>query len=158
MICDARLTFAESVTVTGAAATRNVGDQIPLTTINGQSRDIGNGRPVYFVVKIDAAPEDADTVKFQLVSGATASIPTNGTQTIHYATGDIPVANVEAGTFPVIVALPLEGPVYNNFLGFQVVNVGSSALAALQVTAFLTLDPPAWKPYEAALRFWDQLP
>lgn len=145
MIMDERLEFADATAVTGAAATRLVGDVINLQ----QARDIGNGQPVYAVVQVVTAPTGADTVKFQIVSDAQAAIATDGTQTIHAATDAEAIADLPVGT-TFVLALPLEGKAYEQYLGFQVVNAGATALASLEVNAFLTLDPHGWQAYPDA--------
>lgn len=142
MILDKRNEFADGVAVAGAAAVRNAGDTIPL----GSARDLGNGQPMYFYVQVDTAPTGADTVEFQLVSDSTAEPATNGTATTHLRTGAVAIASLPAGK-RYVYALPLEGAVYEEFLGLQVVNVGAGALAALVVTAGLTLDPAGWQAY-----------
>lgn len=145
MIMDERNEFADAVAVSGAAATRNVGDVINLQ----QARDIGNGQPVYAVISIDTAPTGADTVEFQIVSDSTATPAVDGTQTVHVSTGAVAIANLPVGkTF--VLTLPLEGNEYEQYLGFQAKNVGATALADLAVNAFLTLDPHGWQAYADA--------
>ena len=142
MILDKRTEFADGVSVSGAAGTRNVGDVIDLST----ARDIGSGQPVYLYILIDTAPTGADTVEFRLVSDATAIPATDGSATVHYSTGAKAIANLPAGT-RFMVALPLEDPAYERYLGLQCVNVGASNLASLVVTAGLTLDPRKLESY-----------
>jgi hypothetical protein len=142
MILDKRTEFADSVAVSGAAGTRNVGDTIPL----GFARDLGNGQPVYVYFLVDAAPTGATTVEFRLVSDNTGVPATNGSATTHISTGALPIASLPAKK-RFVYALPLEGAAYRQFLGLQVVNTGGSPLADLVVTAGLTLDPAGWQAY-----------
>lgn len=150
MILDRLTEFADSVAVSGAAGTQNVGNALdlqgpPPNTIG----DIGNGWPVYWVVTIEEAPTGADTVEFHLVSDAVDPPATDGSATLHATTGDVAIADLPAGkTF--CIALPLEGNLYERFLGLHVTNVGAGALADLVVNSFLTLDPHGWQAYPDA--------
>lgn len=142
MILDRLTEFADGVAVTGAAATRNVGDVIDLEV----ARDIGNGQQIYLYVLVDAAPTGATTVEFRLVSDTAETPATDGSATVHWSTGATAIASLPAGTL-FMVPLPIEGFEYERYLGLQATNVGASALAALEVSAGLTLDPKAWKAY-----------
>lgn len=142
MIVDERTEFADGVAVSGAAATRNVGDVIPL----GNVRDIGAGQTAYVYVLVDAAPTGATTVEFSIVSDAVNPPATDGSATQHITTGAVPIADLPAGK-RFVFALPVEGNEYEDYLGLQVTNVGATALANLVVTAGITLDPIGWKPY-----------
>lgn len=149
MIIDSRNEFADATAV-GAPnnSTVNVGNQIDLEV----ARDIGNGQTVYAVFQVDTAITSggAATVQFQLASDASDSIATDGTQTIHYTSKAFPVASLTAG-FTVVVALPLEDPDYERYLGVQVVETAGQALTAGKINAFLTLDPHGWQAYADAL-------
>lgn len=137
MILDERNEFADGVAVAGAAATRNVGDVIDLGTV---VRDIGLGKTLYLNLIVDTAPTGADTVEFKLVSDAGATPATDGSASQHWSSGAVAIASLPAGT-RYTIPLPIAGVAYERYLGVQAVNVGASALAALVVTAFLTLNP-----------------
>lgn len=111
-------------------------------------RDIGNGRPVYLVVTIDTAVTSggAANVSVSLVSDAQAAIATDGSATVHATSASIAKATLVAGYVLFIIALPWEGPPYEQFLGI-LQNVATTALTAGKINAYLTLDPPAWKAY-----------
>ncbi len=154
MILDKLTEFADAQSVAGTAGTTiNVGSQINL----GSARDIGAGQPLYLVINVDTSiitGGAAGTIAFQLASDSTASIATNGTQTIHYTskafvTDDDALNELDAGETAVIIALPMEGVAYEQFLGVQAV-IGTTDTTAGKINAFLTHDPSKWKAYADA--------
>lgn len=154
MILDKLTEFADAQSVVGTAGTTiNVGSQIDL----GSARDIGAGQPLYLVINVDTSiitGGAAGTIAFQLASDSTASIATNGTQTIHYTskafvTDDDALNELDAGETAVIIALPMEGVAYEQFLGVQAV-IGTTDTTAGKINAFLTHDPSKWKAYADA--------
>ncbi len=144
-IMDANLEFADAVSVANAAATINIGDVIDMSVV----RDIGNGQPVYLVISVDTeiiTGGSAGTIQFQLVSDAVTT-PSTTTATIHaiseeFVTDDTLLIDDElrAGEFPFVVALPLEGPEYERYLGIQAI-IGTTTTTAGNINAYLTLDP-----------------
>jgi hypothetical protein len=156
MILDETLEFADAVSVTTpvAVGTANIGDVIDMTV----ARDLGNGEPMYLVISVDTeiiTGGSAGTIAFQLVSDSTSTIATNGTQTVHFTSRafvtDDAAANdaaLSAGEFPVVVALPMEGQVYERFLGVQAVTA-TTLVTAGKINAFLTHDVARWKAYDA---------
>lgn len=154
MILDKLTEFADAQSVVGTAGTTiNVGSQIDI----GSARDIGAGQPLYLVINVDTSiitGGAAGTIAFQLASDSTASIATNGTQTIHYTskafvTDDDALNELDAGETAVIIALPMEGVAYEQFLGVQAV-IGTTDTTAGKINAFLTHDPSKWKAYADA--------
>lgn len=155
MILDERTEFADAASVAAAAGTALIGDVIDLQI----ARDIGNGQPVYWVVT--TATEIitggvAGTVKFQLVSDAQAAIAVDGSATVHLDTGtfvtDDAAANspqLNAGGIIACIALPLQGPVYERYLGVLCIT-GTTTTTAGAINSFLTLDPTGWKAYADA--------
>lgn len=152
MIIDTLTEFADAVSVAAAAGTANIGDQIDLGIAG---RDIGNGKEVYLVITVDTSIITggvAGTIQFQLVSDDSASIATNGTQSIHwqsraFVTDDAALNDLDAGDVAVVVALPYEGSTpYERFLGVQAV-VGTTTVTAGAISAFLTFDGHGWKAY-----------
>jgi hypothetical protein len=87
----------------------------------------------------------AATVQFQFASDAQAAIATDGSATVHAQTEAIPKATLVAG-YQRVIPLPLELPVYEEFLGILQIT-GTAALTAGKVNAYLTLDPPQTKAY-----------
>jgi len=150
MIMDERTEFADAASVAAAAGTALIGDQIPLSI----ARDVGNGQPVYLVLTCSTSIITggvAGTIKFQLVSDATAAIAVDGSATVHYDTGtfvtdDDALNDLDAGDVIACVALPLEGNAYEEYLGILAI-VGTTTVTAGAINAFLTLDPKGWKAY-----------
>lgn len=151
MIMDERTEFCDATSVAAAAGTALVGDVIDLGTV---ARDIGNGQPIYLV--ITTATEiitggAAGTVKFQLVSDSTANLATS--PTVHIDTGtfvtDDSAANsaqLNAGGVIFCGPLPLQGNVYEQYLGILCITATTTTTAGA-INAFLTLDPRGWAAY-----------
>jgi hypothetical protein len=145
-IFDSRTEFCDAVSVAAAAGTALVGSQIDTSVV----RDVGQGQPVYLVVNVDTeiiTAGAAGTIQFKLASDATAVISTT-TSSIHaispeYVTDgtDANDAELKAGQYPWVIALPMEGEQYEQFLGILVVT-GTTTTTAGAINAFLTLDPP----------------
>jgi len=153
MIMDERNEFADATSVAAAAGTALIGDVIDLGTV---ARDIGNGQPMYLVITTDTeiiTGGSAGTLQFILASDAQAAIATDGTATVHWAsqafvTDDAAVNAVQfnAGGVIACIALPLQGPVYERFLGILAVTATTTTTAG-KINAFLTPDPIGWKAY-----------
>lgn len=147
MIMDDRLEFADAVSVAAAAGTALIGDVIDTAAVH---RDIGSGEPLWLVITTDTeiiTGGVAGTVKFQLVSDAQAAIATDGSATVHFDTGNFVTddaaansAQLNAGGVIAMVALPMEGPVYERYLGILCVTATTTTTAG-KINAFLTLDP-----------------
>lgn len=153
MILDKRTEFCDAVSLnTGAAGTYNLGDVIDLGAVS-PSRDLGGDMALYLVITVDTGittAGTAGTVAFQLISDAQDAPLTNGTQTVHavsraFVTGATAIA---AGTVLFAVQLPMEGAVYERYLGVQQIT-GTTALNAGKINAFLTEDVARWKAYDS---------
>lgn len=148
MIMDERLEFADAVSVAAAAGTALIGDVIDLSSV---ARDIGSGQPMFLVISVDTeiiTGGSAGTIQFVLASDAQAAIATDGTATSHFRSQlfvtDDSAANdaaMNAGSFPVVIPLPQEGPVYERYLGILAI-IATTTVTAGKINAFLTLDPP----------------
>lgn len=141
MILDERNEFADATALSTAATGRAlVGDVIDL---GATSSDIGNGQPLYLVIQVDTdvTSAGAATVSFELASDASASIATDGSATVHAVTAAIPKASLVAGYVAAAVALPIGS--YERYLGI-LQNVGTAALTAGKVNAFLTTNVAKW--------------
>lgn len=153
MWLDERTEFADAASVAAAAGTALIGDVIDLGAAH---RDIGNGRTVWLVITVDTeiiTGGNAGTIQFVLASDAQAAIATDGTATSHFrsqlfVTDDAAAndAQMNAGGVPVMVALPLEGPVYERYLGILAI-IATTTVTAGKINAFLTLDPAKWASY-----------
>lgn len=133
MILSKRTEFADATALsTAATGLALVGDVVDLGTdgIN----DVDN---VYLVIGVDTAvtSSGAATVEFQLVSDAQAAIAVDGSASVHYKSAAIAKADLVAGYTAVRVELP-KGQ-YERYLGV-IANVGTTALTAGKVNAFLT--------------------
>lgn len=152
MILDERTEFCDAVSLnTGAAGTYLLGDQIDL----GVARDIGAGQPLYLVVTVDTGitvASSTGTVSFSLASDASAAIATNGTATVHATSAAWATSTtaIPAGTVLFAVALPMEGAVYERYLGI-LQTTGSTAINAGKINAFLTHDVAKYKAYADAI-------
>lgn len=148
MIMDERLEFADAVSVAAAAGTALIGDVIDTGAV---ARDIGQGQRLWLVITTDTeiiTGGAAGTVKFQLVSDSAAAIATDGTATVHIDTGtfvtDDAAANsaqLNAGGIIFAGPLPVEGNVYERYIGILCVTATTTTTAG-KINAFLTLDPP----------------
>jgi len=150
MILDSLLEFADATSVAAAAGTALIGDVIDLQ----EARDIGSGEPIYLVIQCDTAiitGGAAGTVKFRLVSDAQAAIATDGSATVHYDTD--PLVTGAAGTgltadgaMITAIALPMEGAVYEQYLGILCITATTTTTAGA-INAFLTKDVTKWRAY-----------
>lgn len=156
MLLDAYAEFADAVAVNAAAGTALIGNVMDLGLPH---RDVGNGEGTYFIVTIDTSiiAASAGGVQFQLVSDAQAAIAVDGSATVHYASKVFAsnviastAAQLKAGAVAVCVELPLEGAVYEEFLGVLVVTSTATTTAG-KINAFLTLDPYGWIDYPKAV-------
>lgn len=148
-ILDERTEFADAVSVAGSAGTALIGDVVDLQ----QARDIGAGSPIYLVISTGTeiiTGGAAGTIKFQLASDAQAAIATDGSASVHYDTGTFVTddaganaAELNAGGVIATVALPMEGRPYERYLGI-LATIGTTAVTAGTINAYLTLNPPKW--------------
>lgn len=144
MILDERNEFADATALSTAATGRAlVGDVIDL---GASPSDVVDGMYLVIQVDTDVTSAGAATVSFELASDAQAAIATDGSATVHYASAAIPKATLVAGAKVAVVELP-QGT-YERYLGI-LQNVGTAAVTAGKVNAFLTKDPANWKAYDA---------
>lgn len=144
MIVDKLTSFCNATALnTGAAGSYLIGDVIDLQA----ARDVGQGNPLWLVILVEttATSGGAATGTFQLRSDATAAVdPSTGT--LHMTSPTFAVAAMTAGTTLFKAVLPLEGNVYERYLGLIQVT-GTAAFTAGKIDAFLTQTPAAWKAY-----------
>jgi len=155
MILDERTEFCDAQALnTGAAATYNIGDQIDLGLAGRAPASAGDHLYLVIQVATGITAGSAGTVQFQLASDDSGTLATNGTQSIHlqtraFTTGTgTGTTTLKPGTVLGVFQIPLEGVVYERYLGVQQVT-GTAALTAGAVDAFLTPTPPVWKAYDA---------
>lgn len=141
MILDERNEFADATALSTAATGRAlVGDVMDLGAV---SQDIGNGQSLYLVIQVDTAVTSGGsaTVSFEVASDAQAAIAVDGSATVHAVTAAIPKASLVAGYMVAAVMLPIG--TYERYLGI-IQNVGTAALTAGKINAFLTTDVAKW--------------
>lgn len=141
MILDERNEFADATALDTAGTGRAlVGDVVDLGTDG-----VNDVEDLYLVISVDTdvTSAGAATVSFELASDAQAAIAVDGTATVHYASPAIPKATLVAGYQAVKVELP-KGT-YERYLGI-LQNVGTAAVTAGKINAFLTFNPYTWKP------------
>lgn len=157
MILDETLEFADAVSVAAVAGTALIGDVIDLGATH---RDIGVGDPLYLVITTDTeiiTAGAAGTIQFKLASDAQAAIATDGTATVHletkaFVTDDAALndAQLNAAGVIAVMALPMEGTVYERYLGLLAVIVTTEVTAG-KINAFLTRDVAKWASYANAV-------
>lgn len=142
MITDRLTTFCSATALnTGAAGTYLIGDVIDLEN----DRDIGQGNPIYLVINVEttATSGGSATGTFKLASDAQAAIHVS-TSTVHVVSPTFAVANMTAGKNILRAVIPMEGNVYERYLGILQVT-GTAAFTAGKIDAFLTMDVANWK-------------
>ena len=147
MILDDNLEFADALTVPTATGRALLGDVVDSDVV----RDLGMGKQMYVAIQVTTAilSGGSATVAFELVSDAQAAILTDDTATKHGQTFAIPKAQLTVGA-EFYIPIPPESPAYERFLGI-ISNVGTAALTAGKVNAFLTLEARGVKAYPDAV-------
>ncbi len=146
MILDERTEFADAVSVAAAAGTALIGDVIDLGAVN---RDLGAFEHLFLYITVDTEIVTggvAGTIKFQLVSDAQAAIATDGSATVHWDSGTFVTNNaagndslLNAGSFLAEVPFPLQGKLYERYLGLLCI-IGTTTITAGAISAGLTPD------------------
>lgn len=134
--------FGDAFDITESAGTYNLTNQIDTGSV---VRDLGIGEPLFLVISAasDIKAGSAGTLAFKLVSDASASIATDGTASVHFASGSFVTGTtaIPAGTIFACVALPHAGATaYERYLGVQAV-IGTAAITEGTVDAYLTNVP-----------------
>lgn len=148
MILDDRNEFADALAVnTGAAGSYLLGDVIDLGDPN---RDIGQGTKLYLVGQVDTTftSGGSATFAFSLASDAQPAIAVDGSQTEHFRTRAIPVAQLTAGTVICAIGLPIGD--YERYLGV-IQTTAVAAATAGKVNFFLVSDVAKIKHYADAV-------
>lgn len=148
MILDERLEFADAVSVAGSAGTALIGDVIDTQESTG---DMSTSENLYLVVRASAAIVTASstgTFKVALASDAQAAIATDGSATVafesrSFATG-VGAAGIKAGTLLAVIEVPMM--THERYMGI-LATIGTTAVSAGSIDAFLTTDVARWKAY-----------
>lgn len=149
MIIDTLTQFSDSGDFANETGTANVGSQIDLGS-SGVFLSNGGKNP-YLAVFVETAADGGAggnaTVAFQLASDSTASIATDGNQTIHFTSKAYGAAELTAGK-KLFFPLPVNND-YERYLGLQLVTAveGEDALVC---TAFIAFDPSLNVPFADA--------
>lgn len=148
MLLDKLFEFSDAQALAGTAGTTILStNQVDLSVV----RDIGRGRPLYLVISVDTeiiTAGSAGTLQFAFVSDDSATIHAT-TRTVHFlsrafVTDDSAAnsAEMNAGAYPVVLPIPLEGVPYERYLGVQYIPA-TTDITAGAVSAYLTFDPPS---------------
>jgi hypothetical protein len=146
MILDTNLQFANDLALPTSTGTANIGSVVDMNE-NGR---FGDGKTSYLCIQVSEAVTSGGSaqVRFQLVSSDNETIETNGDQNTHITSGEISKADLTVG-HQVVIPIP-GGEDFGRYVGVQSI-VGTAALTAGKVNAFVTLDPPAsWYPAKDA--------
>lgn len=148
MILDELLEISDASALATGTGRALEGDVIDL---GATPQDFGTGTPLYLVIQVTTAVTSAGaaTVTFELVSDAAAAIATDGSASLHATTEAIGKASLVAGYTRIIPIPPGEGTEYERYLGL-ITNVGTAALTAGAINAFITATPYRWKSYPDA--------
>jgi len=148
MILDERLEFADAVSVVGSTGTALIGDVIDTTNSTG---DMSTSENLYLVVRASTAivtASAAGTFQISLASDAQAAIATNGTATVAYASKVFATgagaAGIAAGTLLAVIEVPMM--YHEQYMGI-LATIGTTAVSAGSIDAFLTADVARWKAY-----------
>jgi hypothetical protein len=146
MLTDRRTTFCDNTAIGGLTGRRALGDAIDLQSL----RDIGADANVYLVVQmsVTATSGGAGTLQIELVTDAQDPPLVDGSATEHITSPVFALANLTAGSELIKMVLPIEGQgsSYERYLSI-IANVGTAALTAGSINAFLTLQPPVHRSY-----------
>ena len=145
MLMDKRTEFCSATVIGGSTGRRLLGDVIDLEN----QRDIGSTDNVWLVVQVATTftSGGAGTLQIELATDAAAAIAVDGSATEHITSATFALAALTAGTTLVQQLLPNEGDTpYERYLGI-IGNVGSNAMTAGAINAFLTTQPPNHKAY-----------
>tara|TARA_Y100000389_G_scaffold30996_1_gene26210 strand:+ start:9516 stop:9971 length:456 start_codon:yes stop_codon:yes gene_type:complete len=147
-IIDERLEFCDATALsTSGTGLALVGDVVDITSA---SSDLGMGEALYLVIQVTTAVTSGGsaTVNFKLASDAAAGIAVDGSATVHNVTADIPKATLTAG-HRIVMPLSSGTTKYERFIGI-IQDVGSAALTAGAIDAFISKDPIGWTAYPDA--------
>ena len=144
MILDSRNEFADAT----ALSTEGTGLALVGNVIDLGTDGINDVEDLYLVVQVDTAVTSGGsaTVAFSLASDAQAAIATDGSATVHYTSPTLAKATLVAGYQVCKVELP-KGQ-YERYLGI-LANVGTAALTAGKINAFLTNVPVTAKSFSS---------
>lgn len=152
MILDERLEFVDGIAIPTTAGTAAIGDVIDTQALGaaaagtGGLRDIGQGRDLWWYANIDTAGVGGTSMQLQLVSSAASNL---SSPTVHAQSAVVALADLKAGSFPVMTPVPAEGPAYKRYVGIIAVVAGTFSGGTF--SSGLTLDPRGPRSYPDAV-------
>jgi hypothetical protein len=138
MITDKLSMFGEGLSVITAgtvAAGYAAGDVMDIRDV----RDIGNMNMLYFVASVTedlVSATNGASIQVALISDA-QNPPNPATATVHFVSGEVAEAAAVAGKRICAVALPMEDPAYERYVGIKLI-VGGEVFTGGTIDAFLT--------------------
>lgn len=155
MLLDELNEFCDATSCAATAGTALLGDVIDL---GGTTNYLGDGEPIYLCIQTSTeiiTAGSAGTIVFKLVSDAAAAIATDGSASVHitspsYTTDDAAANSAELNAGGVIYFGALPAAAYERYLGI-LCTVGTTAVTAGAINAFLTKDPHGWRAYPDAI-------
>lgn len=148
MLLDAQNEFSNSQAVTATAISTNVIDTLAGNSFTNVVQNLGGfAGSAWLVVQVDTTftAGGAATLTISLESDSTANLATS--PTVHFSTAPIALASLTVGAQLLIIPLPFGS--YERYLGVRY-TVATGPMTAGAISAFLTRDPQAWKPYPTA--------
>jgi hypothetical protein len=151
MWTDKNATFCKETAVGGSTGKRLLGDVID----TGENKDFGVGNNLFLVVQVATTftSGGSATAVITLASDAQAAVAVDDSETVHLTSASFAVADCAAGTTLLVAPLPMEasGKPYERYLGV-IADIGTAALTAGAINAFLTPRPPKVKAYPDGAR------
>ena len=152
MFIDLDLQIALAQSVVAATGTSLIGSQID-TAVAGTLDGTNLGLIITVSTGIQVAA-GTGTLRFQLATDTSAAISTSGSADVLYQTPDFATSTtpIPAGTVLFACGLPRSAGILNGnrrFVGLLEV-VGSTAVSAGAINAFLTLDLGRWQATQIA--------
>lgn len=143
--------FARSIAIGGSTGKRLIGDVIDTDV----ARDVGSSDNLFFVVQVQTTftSGGSGTLAVELASDAQAAIAVDDSATTHILSGTYAMGELTAGATLLSVKLPREtdAKLYERYLGV-IADVGTAAMTAGALNAFLTVTPPQMKKYPDGAR------
>lgn len=148
MLLDNFLTITTGSSIVGAIGTTTLTNVIDLGL---PARNIGGGEPMVAVIDIVAGVFGVGAfVDFRIVTDAQDPMATDGTATIHCATGPIPRASLATGT-RIVIGLERIGFVNERYLGVLVVVSGAATTVGTIAVSLHSGVQDTWRPYADAV-------
>ena len=151
MILDSRNEFADATSVAAVASTALIGNVVDLGTDG-----INDVDGLYLVINVDTeiiTGGVAGTIQFQLASDAQAAIAIDASATVHLSspilvTDDAAANSAALNAGGTILVAELPKGTYERYLGI-LCTIGTTTVTDGKINAFLTMDPPSWKAFDA---------